>query len=73
MNKELTTIAVLLFLIIFGIKALEDPSFQPDIQQTIEVEVQNLMQQMVGDSFKFDGPNVDELIPDTMYGIKIKP
>lgn len=70
MNKELTTIAVLLFLIIFGIKALEDPNFQPGIQESIEVEVQNIMQQLVGDSFNLNGPNVDELIPDTFYGVK---
>ncbi len=70
MNKELTTIAILLFLIIFGLKALEDPSFKPDIEQRIEVEIQKIMQQLVGDSFNSTVFDAEELIPDTFYGVK---
>ncbi len=70
MNKELTTIAILLFAIILGAKALEDPNFQPGIQESIEVEVQNIMQQMVGDSFNSTVFDAEELIPDTFYGVK---
>ena len=65
MNIQLTIIAILLFGTIFAVKAVEaDPGIKIMITEAIEIQVQNLLSNMIGEELVFSNLNTQDLMKE---------